>query len=126
MLTAAGSWCAAQNNVGEFLQAEFEEVKTITRMAVQGHHSAGEWVSKISLKYSIDGAYWYNYSLTSGNAVSDPVTVSNKYDGVNEITIIVIIITMITIIIIIMYCDWQASEKITIDLICWLYRPPSC
>ena len=78
MRTTAGSWCAAQNSVGEFLQAEFEEVKTITRMTVQGHHSDKEWVSRISLGYTIDGANWYNYSITSGSALSDPITVSNK------------------------------------------------
>mgnify|MGYP001800591262 FL=1 len=75
-----GSWCAAQDNVGQYLQADFGHVTVVTRMVTQGHHLANEWVVKTSLNYSTDGGVYFKYSITGGETEHDPVTVSKlKY-----------------------------------------------
>lgn len=53
------AWRADENAaIGEFLQIDFGELKTVTAIATQGDSIASLWVTSFKLHYSYDNRTW--------------------------------------------------------------------
>lgn len=55
---SAGSWVAAQNEAGEWLQLDLGAATWVSGLVVQGSGSADEAVLKFTVKFSPDGLQW--------------------------------------------------------------------
>ncbi|XP_015751481.1 PREDICTED: lactadherin-like [Acropora digitifera] len=58
-----GSWCALQNNIGEYLQIDLGKERVVNKIATQGRPSTVyfQWVTSYKLLFSSDGANWNEY-----------------------------------------------------------------
>lgn len=70
---AGGGWCAARNNISEFLQVDLKDQYNLTKIILQGRGVEdvrdSAWVSKFSLEYSMDGIKWKKHT-ENGTQVS--------------------------------------------------------
>ncbi|XP_015747560.1 PREDICTED: lactadherin-like [Acropora digitifera] len=59
----SGSWCALQNNIGEYLQIDLGKERVVNKIATQGRPSTVyfQWVTSYKLLFSSDGANWNEY-----------------------------------------------------------------
>lgn len=57
-LNAAEAWCAGNNTYNEYLELDLGRVRTISRVATQGHAVKSHWVKVYQLSYSTDGIFW--------------------------------------------------------------------
>ena len=62
----AGAWCARRNNGNQWLQVNFGQDTTVTKVATQGRYDGNHWVTSYSLSYSVDGSHWAWYRLSDG------------------------------------------------------------
>ena len=57
-----GGWCAAANDVNQWLQVDFGNYTKIQRIATQGRQESAQWVISYKLSYSQDGVFFKDYS----------------------------------------------------------------
>lgn len=65
-----GAWSAGANNGKQWLQIDFGELVRVTKVATQGRQDSGQWVTKYTLSYSVDGMHWAEYKEKSVTWVS--------------------------------------------------------
>lgn len=58
----SGSWCAANNKKGEYLQVDLGEQLTILKLAIQGDSINSFGVTHFSIAYSQNGVFWVDYT----------------------------------------------------------------
>lgn len=63
MSVANGSWCAARNEVGEYLEIDLGRQLFVAKIAVQGDSVQSYGVTSFSISYSKYGAQWENYMI---------------------------------------------------------------
>ncbi|RMX44841.1 hypothetical protein pdam_00009262 [Pocillopora damicornis] len=56
------SWCAAEKSKSEYLQVDLGEIKTVSKVLIQGKGTWRHWVTGFFLHYSDDGQRWASYS----------------------------------------------------------------
>ena len=91
MSVANGSWCAARNEVGEYLEIDLGRQLFVAKIAVQGDSIQSYGVTSFSISYSKYGAQWENYMI-HGNvqvraknyeekfSVKDPLKNCERFD----------------------------------------------
>lgn len=57
-LNGGEAWCAADSSNKEYLEIDLGEVRTISRVASQGHPLLSYWVKVYKLSYSTDRTFW--------------------------------------------------------------------
>ena len=57
-----GAWCAAANNVDQWLQVDFGKDVKVQGVATQGRQNAAQWVTSYRLSYSYDGVFFKSYN----------------------------------------------------------------
>ncbi|XP_067031068.1 retinoschisin-like [Acropora muricata] len=60
-LGSFGSWCALQNNIGQYLQIDLGKERVVSKIATQGRPSYDQWVTSYKLLFSSDEAKWNEY-----------------------------------------------------------------
>ena len=73
------SWIPAKNNFQQWLQVDFGVETQVTRIETQGNHDHNYWVKTYTLRYSLDGLYFYQYQPHSGVTKVSSTTVSLLY-----------------------------------------------
>lgn len=63
MSIANGSWCAATNEAGEYLEVDLGRELVMAKIAVQGDSVLSYGVTSFSISYSKYGAQWENYMI---------------------------------------------------------------
>ena len=58
----SGSWCAANNKEGEYLQVDLGKQLTISKLAIQGDSINSFGVTDFSIIYSQNGVFWVDYT----------------------------------------------------------------
>ena len=66
----AGSWSALVLDVNQWLQVDFLQNVTLSKVATQGRHSYPQWVLSYLLSYSMDGSAFETYKQCGGEKVS--------------------------------------------------------
>ncbi|KAI8487880.1 hypothetical protein Bbelb_343280 [Branchiostoma belcheri] len=67
-VTGVGAWSVRTNAIGEWLQVDLGEMKTVTGTIIQGrYHNADQWVTSYKLQYSVDGLSWMKYASSDGS-----------------------------------------------------------
>lgn len=67
MMKASGGWCADVNTSStSFLQLDFGKNTFICSLITTGSSSREAWVTKYTLKYSLDGIYWMSVKDMNG------------------------------------------------------------
>ncbi|XP_019634978.1 PREDICTED: lactadherin-like [Branchiostoma belcheri] len=62
-----GAWVVRTNTIGEWLQVDLGEMKTVTGTIIQGrYHNYYQWVTSYKLQYSVDGHSWITYASSDG------------------------------------------------------------
>lgn len=62
------AWCSKIGDLlpgKEYIQIDLGTVKTVTKVATQGHPASEQWVTKYSLSYSNDAVSWTQYNGTT-------------------------------------------------------------
>ena len=65
-----GSWSALILDVNQWLQVDFLQNVTLSKVATQGRHSYPQWVLSYLLSYSMDGSTFETYKQCGGDKVS--------------------------------------------------------
>ena len=79
-----GSWSTLVVDVNQWLQVDFLQNVTLSKVATQGRHIYPQWVLSYLLSYSMDGSTFENYKQCGGDKVSlqtryvSPVRMNNK------------------------------------------------
>ncbi|XP_022804380.1 zinc metalloproteinase-disintegrin-like kaouthiagin-like [Stylophora pistillata] len=55
-------WCAGEKSKSEYLQVDLGEVKTVSKVLIQGRGTWYSWVTGFFLHYSDDGQRWATYT----------------------------------------------------------------
>jgi len=58
MLDSPQAWVAAENEKGQWMQISLERPVRITGVSIQGHPEHDQWVTKFTVKHSLDGSSW--------------------------------------------------------------------
>ena len=58
---STGSWSAASNQVGEWLQIDLGKERVVTKLATQGRFQHTQWVKSYKILFSSDGTTWKEY-----------------------------------------------------------------
>ncbi|KAI8514743.1 hypothetical protein Bbelb_073340 [Branchiostoma belcheri] len=66
-VTGVGAWAAGTNTIGEWLQVDLGEMKTVTGTIIQGRYNYDQWVTSYKLEYSVDGLSWITYASSDGS-----------------------------------------------------------
>ncbi|XP_078666819.1 lactadherin-like [Branchiostoma floridae x Branchiostoma belcheri] len=66
-VAGVGAWAARTNTIGEWLQVDLGEMKTVTGTISQGRSSQDQWVTSYKLQYSVDGVSWTTYASSDGS-----------------------------------------------------------
>lgn len=66
----AGSWSALVIDVNQWLQVDFLQNVTLSKVATQGRQSYPQWVISYLLSYSMDGSTFETYKQCGGDKVS--------------------------------------------------------
>ncbi|XP_019617050.1 PREDICTED: uncharacterized protein LOC109464484 [Branchiostoma belcheri] len=82
-VAGAGGWVPRTNTIGEWLQVDLGEMKTVTGTIIQGRSSQDQWVTSYKLQYSEDGVSRTTYASSDGtekvfpgNTVQDTVVIN--------------------------------------------------
>ncbi|KAL5005600.1 hypothetical protein ScPMuIL_016758 [Solemya velum] len=85
-----GSWCAGSNDVNQFIQVEFDNVKRVTGIATKGRGQlltrGNQWVTRYSVAHSTDGSNWYfvgNTKVFDGNTDRNSLVVNYLTTPIN-------------------------------------------
>ena len=60
-----GAWSAKTADGNQYIQAKFDVVAKVRRVATQGRMDADQWVKTYTLAYSFDGKTWKDYKLNN-------------------------------------------------------------
>lgn len=66
----ATSWSALANDVNQWLQVDFLQKVTLSKLATQGRYNYPQWVESYFLSYSMDGSTFENYKQCGEDKVS--------------------------------------------------------
>ncbi|KAI8490368.1 hypothetical protein Bbelb_316360 [Branchiostoma belcheri] len=67
-VAGVGAWAVRNNTIGEWLQVDLGEMKTVTGTIIQGrYHHADQWVTSYKLQHSVDGLSWITYASSDGS-----------------------------------------------------------
>lgn len=64
-----GAWCPKHRNHNQWFKVDFRRLMKITKIATQGRHDAGHWVTSYYLSSSVDNVHWAIYRFRSANQV---------------------------------------------------------
>jgi hypothetical protein len=87
MLDSPAAWCAASNDLNQWIRMDTGQVKVINGVVTQGHQGWDQWVTSYFIQASSDGNTWfsvYNAGSTGAGIASAAVTdraVSATYMG---------------------------------------------
>ena len=56
-----GSWSAASNEAGQWLQIDLGEERLVTKLATQGRSDSAQWVTSYKILFSSDNVKWEEY-----------------------------------------------------------------
>ena len=65
-----GAWVARVQNVNQWLQVDFGVEMQVTRIATQGRQNKNQYVTKYTLRYSLDKSHWNMYQPNGFTMVS--------------------------------------------------------
>ena len=57
-LHGSSSWCSVVNTADQYLQVDFQEVKMIKGVSIQGNPNDDEWVKGFTVSYGMDLIKW--------------------------------------------------------------------
>ncbi|XP_019637285.1 PREDICTED: lactadherin-like [Branchiostoma belcheri] len=66
-VAGAGVWSVGTNTIGEWLQVDLGEMKTVTGTIIQGRYDLDQWVTSYKLQHSVDGLSWITYASSDGS-----------------------------------------------------------
>ena len=66
----AGAWCVKTSDANQWIQAKFDVVAKVRRVATQGRMDYNQWIKTYTLAYSFDGKTWKDYELNGKVTVS--------------------------------------------------------
>ncbi|XP_078697599.1 lactadherin-like [Branchiostoma floridae x Branchiostoma belcheri] len=66
-VAGVGAWAARTNTIGEWLQVDLGEMKTVTGTIIQGRYDYDQWVTSYKLQHSVDGLRWITYASSDGS-----------------------------------------------------------
>ncbi|XP_078697438.1 uncharacterized protein LOC144925334 [Branchiostoma floridae x Branchiostoma belcheri] len=66
-VAGAGVWSVRTRTIGEWLQVDLGEMKTVTGTIIQGRSNQPQWVTSYKLQYSVDGRSWITYASSDGS-----------------------------------------------------------
>jgi hypothetical protein len=72
MLDSPWAWCAASNDLNQWIQMDTGQVKVINGVVTQGRQDYDQWVTSYFIETSSDGNTWFSATLTK----ILPVTIS--------------------------------------------------
>ncbi|XP_078344750.1 uncharacterized protein LOC144630294 [Oculina patagonica] len=80
-------WAALVNDVNQWLQVDFLQSVTLSKVATQGRHNYPQWVESYFLSYSMDGSAFENYKQCGEDKIfyanSDQTTI--VYNTINPV-----------------------------------------
>ncbi|XP_078660004.1 uncharacterized protein LOC144904743 [Branchiostoma floridae x Branchiostoma belcheri] len=64
-----GAWAARTSTIGQWLQVDLGEMKTVTGAIIQGRNAnhQAHWVTSYKLQYSVDGVSWTTYASSDSS-----------------------------------------------------------
>lgn len=65
-----GAWVSSVQNHNQWFQVDFGVETQVTRIATQGRQNANQYVTKYTLRYSLDKSYWNQYQPFGYTVVS--------------------------------------------------------
>ena len=68
-LNTGVSWCAAQAELGNFLQFDLKRSFLVYGLIIQSHHKKDRWMTSFKMSYSTDGFLWRHYKTSSSAKV---------------------------------------------------------
>jgi len=68
-LCAAGGWRSSTTNLANYFQIDFPTLYTLTKLDIQGHSSANEWIKTFELHTSRDGVNFVPQIAAEGGSV---------------------------------------------------------
>ena len=75
-----GAWIPSVQNHNQWFQVDFGVETQVTRIATQGRQNANQYVTKYTLRYSLDKSYWnqyqpFGYTLVSKKSLNLPLSI---------------------------------------------------
>ena len=58
-----GGWCAAEQNMEQWIEIDLNKTRTVTGIVVQGDAKRDFWVTKYSIQHSINGVNYTDYVI---------------------------------------------------------------
>lgn len=79
-----GAWIPSVQNHNQWFQVDFGVETQVTRIATQGRQNANQYVTKYTLRYSLDKSYWnqyqpFGYTLVSKKSLNLPWSILLSY-----------------------------------------------
>ena len=71
-----GAWSARTNDVNQWIQVDFGEMKLVSGIVMQGRTECEQWVKKYKVQYSNDGMAWQ--FVKDSNQINDKVSLLDK------------------------------------------------
>ena len=66
-LYGTDSWCSSSPSLPQYLQADFNQIVTVTGVATQGDAQRDNWVTNYLIRYGYDGKTWISYETGQVN-----------------------------------------------------------
>ena len=60
-------WCSSSASLPQYLQADFNQIVTVTGVATQGDAQRNNWVTSYLIRYGYDGKTWISYGAGQVN-----------------------------------------------------------
>ncbi|KAJ7386460.1 metalloendopeptidase [Desmophyllum pertusum] len=77
-------WCAAKKSKEEYLQVDLGQIKTVSKILIQGRGTWYNWVTGFFLQYSDDGQRWTGYTESGDKTHSNSVCHLGKCSEIHE------------------------------------------
>ena len=89
-----GAWCPKHRNHNQWFKVDFRRLMKITKIATQGRHDAGHWVTSYYLSSSVDNVHWAIYRFRSANKVTSHTLVNggNGYENCQRFLLYVLVV----------------------------------
>ena len=66
-LYGTDGWCSSSASLPQYLQADFNQIVTVTGVATQGDTQRNNWVTSYLIRYGYDGKTWISYGAGQVN-----------------------------------------------------------
>ena len=66
-LYGTDGWCSSSVSLPQYLQADFNQIVTVTGVATQGDAQRNNWVTTYLIRYGYDGKTWISYGAGQVN-----------------------------------------------------------